>query len=166
MSEEQQPLDALDRISLEASTDEKDAAQKEQDILNPPPENPVNPAIAWAQIPRMLGSLLAIAMPELQDAYTHDACMTWGGAMAQVADKYGWDAAETMSKWAPEIALTVASLPLVLPTIAAIKKKRASGAKSRPAIEDDDDVSGRGENMEDLEVSPGTLEGGNFEKPE
>jgi hypothetical protein len=120
-------MDELDRIAAEAAVMESEAQAKIDDIENPPPL--IDPAETWAQIPMMLGALLAIAMPELKDAYTEPACMQWGGAMAQVAEKYDWEAAETMSKWAPELALVFASVPLVLPTIAAIKTRKAQGQR-------------------------------------
>lgn len=118
-------LDNLDRIALEAGEGEADEQAKLDAIENPPPPEPlINPAESWAQIPFMVGGLLSMAMPELKEAYTPAACLTWGESMHLVAQKYEWDAAETMSKWAPDIGLLMASLPLVLPTIAAIKARR------------------------------------------
>lgn len=125
-------IDALDRIALEASGDENAAQAAENELLNPEPEGAIDPAAAWAQLPMMFGGILSIAMPEMKGVYTEDKCLAWGAAMAQVAQKYGWDAGETMSRWAPEIALTVASIPLVLPTMEAIKQRKiAARAKSK-----------------------------------
>jgi hypothetical protein len=124
-------MDTLDKIALEAGGIEADAQAAEDAILNPNPEPVIDPASAWAQLPMMFGGILAMAMPELKDVYTEPACMQWGGAMAQVAEKRGWDAQETMAKWGPEIALVLASVPLVVPTVAAIKKKRAEGAQNK-----------------------------------
>jgi len=127
-------LDALDRIALEAGQEEAEAAQAEQDFLNPQTEPAIDPAIAWAQIPAMFGGIISMALPEVAPAYSEAACMKWGAAMAQVAQKHNWDAAETMSRFAPEIALAVASFPLVVPVVAAIKKKRAEAAENRPRL--------------------------------
>lgn len=124
-------MDALEKIAIEAGGLEAEAQAAEEAILNPPDENAIDPAIAWAQLPMMLGGILAMAMPELKNVYTEPACMQWGGAMSQVAEKYGWDAQETMSRFGPEIALTIASLPLIIPTVSAIKKKRAEAAKNK-----------------------------------
>lgn len=118
-------LDALDRIALEASGAEAEAAAAEAAILNPEPENPVDQAVIWAQIPAALGGILAMAMPELGAVYTPDACQQWGQGMAAVADKYGWDAAESIGRWTPEFSLLVASVPLIVPTVRAVKARKA-----------------------------------------
>ena len=57
--------------------------------------------------------------------------------MSAVAEKHGWDAAETMARFGPEIALTVATLPLVVPTVLAIKKAQDKAKKERPIDGDD-----------------------------
>ena len=125
-------LDALDMIAIEARGSEAEAEAAQEAILNPEPEHAVDPAIIWAQIPTALGGLLGIAMPVLKQAYTQEACAAWGQGMAAVAQKYDWDAAETVSKWAPEFMLLAASLPLVIPTVQAIKAhKAAADAKDK-----------------------------------
>jgi hypothetical protein len=131
-AEVKEPLDNLDRIALEASGSEAEAQAVEDAILNPNPEPVIDPAQTWAQVPKMFGGLLAMAMPELAQVYTDDKCLAWGVGMAAVSEKYGWDAGETISRFGPEIALVVASLPLVLPTVTAIKTRRAEAAKKPP----------------------------------
>jgi len=133
----------LDRIAIAAQARENEQEAVEQAILNPEAANAPDPALAWAQIPKMFGSLLGMALPELQHVYTDANCAQWGGAMAQVADKYGWDAGETMAKWAPEIALVVATLPLAVPTFQVIKaaRKKAEAEKPKPAPVQNDIVS-------------------------
>lgn len=116
----------LDRIALAASQDEAAADAAEQAALHPELEG-IDPAAQWAQVPKMLGGLLSIAMPELREAYTDKACYEWGGAMAMVADKYGWDANRVMG---PELALVVASVPLVLPTYFAIRARREEARRA------------------------------------
>jgi len=154
-------LDALDRIALEASSEEVEAAAAENAILNPEKPQVMDPALAWAQIPRMFGGLLAMAIPEVIHVYTEDACMNWGGAMAQVSDKYGWDAADTMAKWGPEIALGMASLPLVVPTFQLIQKKRAEAAKNEPKSIDEQQQAP----IEDGAVPKDMPETGGFSEP-
>jgi hypothetical protein len=115
-------LDNLDMIALEAASGEQDAQAAVDAVLNPEPA--IDPAQAWAQIPAALGGLLGMAMPELRAAYTESACMAWGQGMAQVSDKYGWDAGETISKWTPEFMLIAATIPLLIPTVRAIQLRR------------------------------------------
>lgn len=87
---------------------------------------PVDPAETWAILPAMVGSTLAIALPELRPVYSPEACRAWGEAMAPVAEKYGWSADGLIG---PELGLVAASLPFVVATYAAIRAKRAEVAK-------------------------------------
>ncbi len=118
------PNDPLDRIAMEAMGEEQARQQADDEFLNPPPPPGIDPAQTWAQIPFMFGRLLSMAMPELNDVYTEDRCYAWGVGMAAVSDKHGWDAGEVIGRWGPEIALCVASVPLVVPTYQAIKARR------------------------------------------
>lgn len=165
MPEEQGGMSDLDRIALEASADEQAQAAKEDAVLHPEKANLPDPATAWAQIPAMFGGLLGIAMPELKGAYTEAACMQWGGAMAQVADKYGWDAGETMSRFAPEIALVMATLPLALPTAKAIGERRKKAAQERPEPPQRPD-NGLVDTSMPIDPKTGLPIGGNFVKPD
>lgn len=125
-------LDALDMIAIEARGAEAEAEAAQEAILNPDPEPVVDQATLWAQIPNALGGLLGMAMPELRAAYTPEACQQWGTGMAAVADKYGWDAAESIGKWAPEFMLLTATIPLLVPTVRAFKAHKAvADAKSK-----------------------------------
>jgi hypothetical protein len=92
-------------------------------------------AESWAFIPAMFGKIVAMALPELKDVYTEDACFAWGEAMVPVAEKYGWgDPAVSV-----EVALIIATVPLALPTGIAIKKyldlrkQQASNLQHGPA---------------------------------
>lgn len=149
------PNDPLDRIAIEAAGDEAAAAQAQEEFLNPPQEDPgIDPAQAWAQIPFMLGKVVCMALPELNGVYNEQACLQWGVGMAAVADKYGWDAGDTMARWAPEIALTVASIPLVVPTYHAIKARKDARDKvkheeeERRPVKDLNDPPGGPMNMQ------------------
>lgn len=144
-------MDTLDMIHAEAQGLETEAQAAQDAILNPEPA--IDPAESWAQIPKMAGGLLAIAMPELAAAYTDANCLAWGRSMQVVADKYEWDAASTMARFAPEMGLVVASLPLVLPTIAAVQARRARAPEK--VIVTDDQQAGPG-------AAP---EGGGFVEP-
>ncbi|WP_426079284.1 hypothetical protein [Janthinobacterium sp. PSPC3-1] len=134
------PNDPLDRIAMEAAGDEAAASQAEQDFLHPPDENAIDPAQTWAQIPLMFGRLISMAMPELHGVYTPDKCLAWGQGMAAVADKYDWDAGATIARFGPEIALCVASVPLVLPTVAAIRARQAAKAEAAEAQQPEKDI--------------------------
>lgn len=162
---DQQEISALDRIALEAAAAEQEQDAQEQAILNPEQANRPDPATAWAQIPAMFGGLLGMALPELGAVYTEQKCMAWGGAMAQVAEKYGWDAGETMAKYAPEIALVVATLPLAVPTFQAIKaarKKAEENAPKPPPVQKQDLV----DTGMPIDAKTGLPIGGNFVKPD
>jgi hypothetical protein len=143
--------DEFDSIAAEAAADEAVQQAQVDAIENPPPL--IDPAESWAQIPKMLGGLLSIALPELKNVYTDGACLEWGSAMAQVAEKYEWDASETMARWAPELALTMSTIPLLLPTIAAVKARKEEGKKlPEKTIEPEPD-------------KPGMPEPGGFSEP-
>lgn len=124
---------ALDEIARQAAGEEHAAEADRQEAEQPSAPDAME-AQAWAQIPMMLGGLLAMAMPEVAPAYTEDACMRWGGAMALLANKYGWEAGSTMAKYAPEIAVTMASIPLVVPVVHAIKARREAAASDAPTL--------------------------------
>ena len=129
-------LDALDMIGLEAGRDEAELQAAQDEFLNPTQEPIQPPGEAWAMIPASIGMFASNLLPELQGVFTQEACKKWGDAMALVSLKYGWDAGETISKWAPEIALVVATVPLALPTYHAIKnrKEAAEAAKKNPQL--------------------------------
>jgi hypothetical protein len=129
---DQPELSALDLIANEARVGETemDAAAKVAAGEDQAPA--IDPAEAWAQIPAMFGGILAMAMPELKEAYTPAACLTWGQAMTAVSDKYGWEAGEVMAKWGPEIALTMATVPLALPVVKAIRDRKEAAKEKTP----------------------------------
>ena len=88
-----------------------------------------DPAAEWAVLPATFGGILAIAMPELAEVYTPEACAAWGAAMVPVAEKYGWSSLQV----GPEIGALIASLPFVLGTVAAVKARRAAAEKAAAA---------------------------------
>lgn len=162
-------LSPLDRIGLEAQGMEQEAAAEEDRIINgePEPEPVIDPAQAWGQIAMMVGGVLSMALPELRSVYTEQACMAWGGGMAAVSDKYGWDASETAAKWAPECMLLMVSIPLIVPTVGAIKQRQA--AMRAKALNDPPKKGGEGvagpNNAATMDANPMMQEPGGFSVP-
>lgn len=154
------PSDPLDAIAIEAMGGEQKADAAQAAILDPEPA--IDPAQVWAQVPKMLGGILTMALPELAGVYTDDKCLAWGHGMAAVADKYGWDAGETMGRFGPEIALTVATLPLALPTFAAIKARRAEKPQKQPEKVIDPEEA---EKAAEANANPMMQPPGNFSEP-
>lgn len=87
-----------------------------------------DPADTWAMLPAMVGSMLAIAMPELKAVYTPEACQAWGTAMVPVAAEYGWNAEDAIG---PKMALTMATAPFVIGTAFAIKSRKAAAVEQK-----------------------------------
>lgn len=83
---------------------------------------PQDPAEAWAVAPAVLGAILGMALPEVRQVYTREACLEWGRAMVPVAEKYGWDA----DLFGPELALAAVSVPMLAGTGIAIMKHRVA----------------------------------------
>lgn len=162
-------MSALDRIGIEAQGLENDAQAVEDKILNggEEPAPVVDPALAWAQMMMMAGGFVSMALPELRDVYTEAACMNWGAGMAAVAGKYGWDAGDTMAKWAPECALIMASVPLLIPTVRAVKTRQAA-KKAKPlnkAPKRDESAAKDGLHATDVPTNPMHQEPGGFSVP-
>lgn len=155
-------MDELDQIALEAGGMEAEAQAKQDELLDPAPT--VDPAEAWAALPKMFGALLQIAMPELAGVYNDQACYQWGGAMQAMAEKHEWDAAATMSLWAPEIGLVFASVPLVIPTVQAIRARRAEAANNAPKSTLDTGATAGGQPAPAGEGAP--AQGGGFVDPD
>lgn len=86
-----------------------------------PAAPPVDPVELWASVPQTVGSVLAMALPELKQVYSREACRAWGEAMVPVAMKHGWEA-----KALPvEIPAIFATLGFIIPTTMAIKARKA-----------------------------------------
>jgi hypothetical protein len=80
----------------------------------------------WAEVPRLLGSGLVSMLPELKDVYSDDACEAWGKAADKVAKKYGWDGGGLP----PEVSLLICTAMFVLPTVAAVKARKAQAIEA------------------------------------
>jgi hypothetical protein len=112
---------ALDGIAGEAAMLEGQQEQQQQQATAQP-ENPMGGAMGWAMIAKGVGSCLAVALPEVADAYSDQACMAWGEAMDALAQKYGWEGGA--SRFGPEIAVAFASVGLVVPVVKAVKHRK------------------------------------------
>jgi len=140
------PNDPFDLIAMEAASGEAEQAAEHEKILNggeePPP--PIDQAQVWAQIPKQLGGLLVMAMPELDGVYNDAACLQWGTGMAAVSAKRGWDAGETIAKWGPEFMLAIATFGLVVPTVRAVKARRDAAKDKEPETLENSVAAGQG----------------------
>lgn len=138
------PNDPFDRIAMEAGRVEAEQDQADDEFLNPPqPDAPpgIDPAQTWGQIPFMFGKVISMALPELAGVYNEQACYQWGVGMAAVSDKYGWDAGEVIGRFGPEIALAIASVPLVVPTYQAIKARREAKEREKAPERQEKDIT-------------------------
>jgi len=86
-------------------------------------------ASEWAELPAGIGGILCMALPELREAYSPANCARWGEAMMRVAKKYHWRAAMI----GPEIGLALVSVPLIMPTVVAVRARRAKAAPAGDA---------------------------------
>lgn len=117
-----------DLLRLEGMAAEGDPAPE---VAGQPQAVPVvDAAKSWAELPALVGSLLAIAMPEVKMYYTPAACMEWGEKMVPVAEELGWDVADVMG---PKMALAVASTPFILGPVLIIKAKKDEQQKAEKA---------------------------------
>lgn len=162
-------LSAMDRIAIEAQGHEQDQQAADEKIINgePEPEPVIDPAHAWGQLAMMFGGVLSLALPELKSVYSEEACLAWGGGMAAVSDKYGWDAGETAAKWAPECMLLMTSIPLIVPTVQAIRSRQAA-SKAKPLNnppERPENAGAAPNNAEEVPFNPMLQEPGGFSEP-
>jgi hypothetical protein len=93
----------------------------------PEPAEVIDPAEAWADIPRQVGKLLCIAAPELADVYTEKACKQWGKDMHRVAVKRGW----STDGLPPEVAAAISTGGFLLPSFFVIRAKVSAARKAR-----------------------------------
>lgn len=114
------PEEAADWAELEAMAAEEAPAS----VAPEAPAGPVtNPADSWAVLPAMVGSMLAMALPEVKPCFSPEACQAWGEAMVPVAAEQGWDVDEVLG---PKMALAVATMPFVVGPMVAIKARKAA----------------------------------------
>lgn len=91
------------------------------------PVSVIDQAKAWAELPAIFGSLLAMALPDVKPYYAPELCREWGEKMVPVADELGWNASEVLG---PKLALAVATIPFIAGPVVVVKKmKEAEKAK-------------------------------------
>ena len=138
---ESSELDQLAEVTREADQDQATAANDRSPGTGAPHPDAAE-AAEWAELPKMFGSLVATAMPELTAVYTPDACMRWGEAMVPIAKKYNWNAAKFLSLFGPWLMLAITSHALVTPTYFAVRARMdAAKAAEQPAPDRHDNES-------------------------
>lgn len=140
----------LDAIANEAGATELQAVAID-------PAEAQTKAQNWAELPAMLGGLLAILEPKVAEIYTQEACLNWGTCMAQVADKYGWGDAPLGC----EVPLAIATIGLAAPTYLLVSAKLAQlKAEQRPTSAEQRTTPQRIENP--VKVTQSDSTGGGF----
>jgi hypothetical protein len=125
-------MDNLDAIAQEGAALEQKAGPAPGEVAAPPqPEQ--SPAEKWASLPELFGSIVTMAMPELKPAYSEKNCLAWGNAMVPLAAKYGWDVDKLLAYLGPWVGVAVASIPMAVPTVVAVKTRRAAIRAHREA---------------------------------
>lgn len=135
---------ALDAISSEASAPAPGAPIAVAGEPAAPPGAPgvLDAAAACAEIPAAFGSVLCMALPELRDAYSPENCHRWGEAFAKVAKKHGWDIAAIIG---PYLGLALATVPMLVPTVLAVRARRAAPAPAASPASPVPDLAAAGE---------------------
>ena len=82
----------------------------------------------WADVPKLIGAGLVQMLPELAPVYSDDACKAWGQAADKVARKYGWDGGGLP----PEASLLICTAMFVIPTVGAVKARKAAALEAKP----------------------------------
>lgn len=88
----------------------------------PAAQQPVaDPAKEAADLIQFARSLLLPLYPRLESVYTPDVCARLGAAAGPLLAKYGLTLGGIFDRWAPEIGFCIVALPLVRPTIEAMR---------------------------------------------
>lgn len=115
-------------ILAEAAAD-TGAAAAAQPGASPIAEQPaVDPAKEAADLIEFARSLLLPLYPRLEAVYTPEVCGRLGAAAGPLMAKYGLTLGGLFDRWAPEIGFAIVALPLVRPTIEAIRGPGTAGA--------------------------------------
>lgn len=90
-----------------------------------------DPVAEAAEVVELAWSLLGPFLPErIAERYGDAQRATIAKTYAAVAQKRGWDIAETLGRWGPEIALAAALAGPVLPVVVADIKARRAAAQA------------------------------------
>lgn len=80
-----------------------------------------NGAMDWIIIPEMLGTVITMALPEVEGFYTTERHMMLAERLAAVARKRGWSGASST----PEISLAFGAVMFMAPAYMAFKHRQA-----------------------------------------
>lgn len=92
-----------------------------------------DPAREAAELIEFARSLLLPMYPQLATVYTPEVCKRLGEAGAPVLAKYGLTLGGLFDRWAPEIGFAIVALPLVRPTIDAMRADNGKAAEPAAA---------------------------------
>jgi len=129
-------VDQQQLAELEAETRAADSTPAEPALPNDrsaPASTQPDPAKGWAQIPQIFGGILSRWFPELGPVYTEQQCLAWGTAMVPLAEKYGWNISAIFEWLGPWFGLALATEPLAVPTVLAIRARIAAARAAQEA---------------------------------
>lgn len=130
---EQLEVAAIER-EAQAIADDTEAQLNPPDPNAPVPE-PVDPVADAREIIDFACVSLFPLYPSLEKVYTEPVRDRIARALARVLVKYGVSLADIFGAWSEEIALAMVTLPLIVPTVQAIRADRAKAeaiAKAPP----------------------------------
>lgn len=97
------------------------------------PPAPVDHRLEARQLLDVAGSILFPLYPSLERVYPENVRDRIAAAAAPVMEKYGLRLDDIFGRWAPELGLAFAVLPLVTPTLEAIRADRAAARGANDA---------------------------------
>lgn len=133
------PAPATDELELKAIEREAQAIADEQTAqLNPPDPNapapqPADPVADAREIIDFACVSLFPLYPSLEKVYTEPVRDRIARALSRVLVKYGVSLADLFGAWSEEIALAMVTLPLIVPTVQAIRADREAAEKAAKA---------------------------------
>lgn len=135
----EQPAADPELAAIARAAAEVDAATAAE--LNPPdPNAPTVEPIDYTQEARELidfaHASLTPLYPSLDRVYTPEVRQRIAVAGGRVLQKYGVSMADLFAQWAPEISFVIVVVPLVYPTVQAIRHDRAAASAPAKAAED------------------------------
>lgn len=78
--------------------------------------------VAWMALPRVFGSIIAKALPEVADSYSSEKCREWSFSMVPIGRRYGWNVGAAFEI----LGLVASTWLLVDPTIEAMRARIAA----------------------------------------
>lgn len=123
-------------ILAEAAADTGAAAAAQPGAAPIAAQPAADPAKEAAELIEFARSLLLPLYPRLEAVYTPEVCGRLGAAAGPLMAKYGLTLGGLFDRWAPEIGFAIVALPLVRPTIEAIRADRGQADGKPPAAAD------------------------------